>query len=780
MATYEEDVERQDHSGPLVFTAEQVQKNRLLYQRVQDLVPLRDANKTNDCDLMYRFLIGRQWNVVAADKFLREYLVLREEKHLDTILGEHVHERIAEVLSLVHGVDKEGLPILWMTPDPVKLMAAMKEFSSESLLRAQMRIMEIARFISRHRHVDRCTYVLNLGKVTVSSVNKATLAFVRELTHMLQGVYPEIMRRLLIYNTGWAVTGAWKVLRPFIDTRVQDKIKFFSGPPTVETLKEFVSPDQVVPSFGGSSSFNVLEAAIQAEAKRQEEQLHRRLSGALLSPLNSAHRQVSRAASMSGAYDDDTMTLHSLASSYALSTTAYQSPRGDVEECHGRLLIGVPGAVSAWGAMESAGSSSAPKRGPLQQDESQSISESSHSEDYTTNNNTTAAVEVPLSSSASARALASPRGFIGCGKSTVKETRGPASPVAAGVASESSENVVADGGAVAVGEGHQEPVCLHLTQSGGGAIVAFHKGVWVGMYRNNLLYTEDVGDGQESVPTSPAPETRCRSSCSGSPATALPSDDRDSPENHLLDVSLVSRNADVPWRHRVSGELLNEAGHPVHIFMIVCDGHRRARFVIRTSRLRTRLTIFSVVGDRDVRTSRKMRHYLEGDRVRMAVVVPHSTASKADKGSWMLYGEDLTSLSAGQSASSDLPPSKKPAKKGSARSWGAAVRSAIRSSTGTGKAAQGGSESERSVAVSDSMTAAAAAAVAPLQVPRLMAEGKGQSVFFYGAMARYPMTDLFAIAVAITLSWSNDGLISVSSSRTSRKQKDNSSSDSTK
>lgn len=41
---------------------------------------------------------------------------------------------------------------------------------------------------------------------------------------------------MLIYNSGWAVTAAWKIVKPFVDERVQKKIRFFNAPPIRQSL----------------------------------------------------------------------------------------------------------------------------------------------------------------------------------------------------------------------------------------------------------------------------------------------------------------------------------------------------------------------------------------------------------------------------------------------------------------------------------------------------------------------------------------------------------------
>lgn len=265
---YQTDFASQDHSGPIFFTEQQQKKNLQLRDNVRDILPVDDDQKMSDCDLLYRFLIGRHWNIDSAELFLRKYVELRQNSHLNRILTEEMDPRVEACLSPIYGVDKEGLPILWMTPDPAKLIPTLEAFPKETLVRGQLQVMERARFIAKHLGVDRCTYVCNLGQITMSSVTRSTLDFLRSLMKILQEYYPEIMRWLLIYNTGWAVSATWKVLRPFVDARVQDKIRFSNAAPSVESLKKFIAADNVLGIFGGTGTEDALAKILAAEVAR--------------------------------------------------------------------------------------------------------------------------------------------------------------------------------------------------------------------------------------------------------------------------------------------------------------------------------------------------------------------------------------------------------------------------------------------------------------------------------------------------------------------------------
>lgn len=797
-AQYEDDFAAQKSSGPIVFTEEQRRKNKEVLSRVTDLLPFADAYKVNDCDLIYRFLIGKHWNVNLTEKGLREYIEVRKEKHLDGLIGEQLHPTIGAVLCPcysngvpcpIYGLDKDGLPILWLSPDAAKVIAAMKQFTGEQLLQGQMRAIELGRFVCRARGVDRCTYVIDLGGITMSSVNKATLGFLKGVMNMLQVAYPEIMRRLLIFNTGWAVSAAWKVLRPFVDVRVQDKIKFESGAPTLTALQPYMAADQVHPAFGGTGRENVLDAIIEPEIRRVRGLAEGSGGGA---PSESAsfsrERSVTNALDNGSLFDVDPQALHSFCSP-ALNENRDNMQPDAASTAPDRMVIGVPGAVSAY--MANMG-----EEGDGKDALDISLSVASSSGDY--------AVGRSVAEADGSHTLPLKEGCSDSSTNTAvpPSQRSPTTSAAAGASPPSSsangesckdsEATNRGGGAYLTAAGkdedatqQQQPlpiISVSLTYGADGSITGYCGQRCVGQFRNGRLYArprELDGDSTSShatsCVTSPAlasPGSLPGNGSGGNGAHSGRQSGQQQQQQQLLLPSLTSRT------NPPAGELLYESGHPIHNFYIVCDGQRNARYLLRRSRLRTRLAVYNVVGGAPVRTEKGTRHYVEGERAKLGVVVPSTNPTSDSKGDWMLYGEDVTQRSPGEQIkhffsktkrSSAPPPSTMTTsersggtnteeKEGSG--WAATILTALRnkamSATTSPLRRKAKSATQRGVEDTAATTTSSADAGNSGSGSQLLAENKGQTVYFYNLLTKNTLSDLFALAVAITLSWSGE------------------------
>lgn len=806
---YMEDWGRLTHSGPITFTEEQRQKNLTLREQVQDLLPINDDHKVCDCDLLYRFLIGRHWNLQQAEEFLRNYVQLRQRDRLNGILSEETDPRLEALLSVLYGVDKEGFANIWMAPDPSGLIVVLKEYPREKLIRTQLRIMETARYVSKVLGVDRSTYILDLRQITMSSVNTLTLGFLRELMKILQEYYPELMRRLLFFNTGWAVTGAWKVLKPFVDPRVQDKIRFFNGSPDPKCLEEFMTSDNVLPRYGGTGTVDTVAEIVEKEVQRLRSTKPASVVStpptAPAAPVPHHHAQSTPSPGKHGGQvatesprrstatmdddqeelpttshspihrhsttyeeDDSGAALYSLYSSFAPTPGNHSTAGEGVEHVH--MLIGSPSVVHAMAhpttippPLMEVGAAGTPVHHPP--------SSGSRSPGITSPNLPSTNVP-PLAVSAVSQQPTTPPplGFTSAPRANrwyqlqgddrrVSSSRGTGKGEDGSMSvgsqsleylndSHSADSDDDDGefeeinGPGAQRDPSQKIVRIDLAQCTNGDVAGYRKNKRIAEMQNNFIYApgpfpsvlaESAELSEESSGAALLSPHPAAGATDGEPPSTTTSRTR-FPSGH---TPTSRQPAAVPMH--VVGELLCESGHPIHNYIIVCDAQRQARFLVRKSRLRTRLTIFQVVGDAAVVTDRRLRHYINGDKVLLAVAVPHKKA-KDDSGAWILYGEDLT-----RRRHITLPgPFKKLYNGG-----------IVKENSGEGSAEVLTSPTQRNEEAT----------------PRnVLAECKGQSVWFYGQFAGNQSCDLFTLTMAINLMWATEASPATPSSSKKNRQ----------
>jgi hypothetical protein len=251
---YERDLARIEKSGPWSITGEQREMNRAVFSSLLDIVPFDDIHKVNDCDLIYRFLVAKRWNVELATKSLREYLTWRAENSLNMILWEKFPAELDAIQPRYKGVNKMGQPVFYNRPDPKVLGTLLNTFPREKILRHHLQFIEEGRRICKSLAVDRVASVMDLSQMTMSIVtNPSAMGMMKEMSTLVQTQFPENMQTMFICNGGWSFTALWGVLKAFLDSRVQDKVQVVSGSGEKlgAELSKFIDLDQIPASYGG-------------------------------------------------------------------------------------------------------------------------------------------------------------------------------------------------------------------------------------------------------------------------------------------------------------------------------------------------------------------------------------------------------------------------------------------------------------------------------------------------------------------------------------------------
>ncbi len=263
---YEADVASQNSSGPFTFTPEQIAANKKVFSMLTDLIPFNDIHKHSDCDLIYRFLIAKRFNIDDTVKGLREYVKWRTENKINEILWEPFPDEL-ERLYRFQGVDLFGQPIFYNRPDPAFISEMMEKYPREFILRFNMKVIEQGRRICLSLGADRIASIVDMNKLGISIVrNMGAMGLLKEGSTLIQTQFPENMKTMLIQNGGFVFSGIWAIVKPFLDERVQKKIQNVgSGDSMVVEMAKWVDVNTVPVSFGGKGPENTKRFRALAE-----------------------------------------------------------------------------------------------------------------------------------------------------------------------------------------------------------------------------------------------------------------------------------------------------------------------------------------------------------------------------------------------------------------------------------------------------------------------------------------------------------------------------------
>ena len=184
---------------------------------------------TGDMDgLMVRFLRARKWDARAAYEMLLTCLTWRQEVNVRGLIED------GEPAIRKH-LFTSGESYFWKRDAAGRLAIFMRgRFHNRSAQNHDEMVaftvfqIETGRRLmgSQEDNPGTVTLVFDLIDSTMASFDLGVIQF---MAHALQSYYPECLGRALILNAPWIFSGFWKLIRPWLDPKVADKIVFVQG-----------------------------------------------------------------------------------------------------------------------------------------------------------------------------------------------------------------------------------------------------------------------------------------------------------------------------------------------------------------------------------------------------------------------------------------------------------------------------------------------------------------------------------------------------------------------
>ncbi|XP_044511265.1 phosphatidylinositol transfer protein 3-like [Mangifera indica] len=212
-----------------------------------------------------RYLTARNWNVKKATKMLKETLKWRAEYKPEEIRWDEV-AREAETGKIYRSnyVDKYGRTVLVMRP------ACKNSKSTKGQIRYLVYCMENA-ISNMLPDQEQMVWLIDFQGFNLSHIS---VKVTRETAHVLQDRYPERLGLAILYNPPKFFEPFWTVVKPFLEPKTQNKVKFVYSDDldSKKIMEELFDMDKLESAFGGNdnSGFNIDKYAerMQEDDKR--------------------------------------------------------------------------------------------------------------------------------------------------------------------------------------------------------------------------------------------------------------------------------------------------------------------------------------------------------------------------------------------------------------------------------------------------------------------------------------------------------------------------------
>ncbi|KAL9234248.1 hypothetical protein vseg_009136 [Gypsophila vaccaria] len=215
-----------------------------------------------------RYLEVQNWNVQKATKMLRESLKWRSEYKPEDIRWEDVADE-AETGKIYRStsVDKKGRPVLVMRPCR----------QNSSNVAAQMKYLVYCienAMLNLPQDEEQMIWLVDFWNFKISNIS---MKVTKELAHLLQNYYPQRLGVALLYNPPWIFEQFYKMVKPFLEPRTRDKVKFVysDDSSTMKIMEDLFDMEQFESVLGekAADSFD-----INTYAQRMKEDDEKRLS----------------------------------------------------------------------------------------------------------------------------------------------------------------------------------------------------------------------------------------------------------------------------------------------------------------------------------------------------------------------------------------------------------------------------------------------------------------------------------------------------------------------
>ena len=246
-----------------ISESQHVVKNKLmeLLER-KGVLPINDPWKLSDEDSVLRALIAKRWNTTAAMNMMRHISKWRVRENINNI-GEilskkfkHSMERYADCS--LYGVDIDGYPILWQDCDEKKLNLLLSEQGISGAVLLNTYIAEKCREAAKFLGVDRYTLVLNMSSISTSILLGNVGSVLRSQIKATQAVYPENMRRCIIYKPPYIFTVIYGVVEQLLEEGVRQKIKVGDN-----FVKQLIPKKSIPKAFGGEAGWERMKISTE-------------------------------------------------------------------------------------------------------------------------------------------------------------------------------------------------------------------------------------------------------------------------------------------------------------------------------------------------------------------------------------------------------------------------------------------------------------------------------------------------------------------------------------
>jgi len=233
----------------------------------EKIAQLRAELEAEDCMdrldtlTMLRFLRARKFDVALAKQMFLDCEKWRKDFKVDHIVKDFVYVEKPKVFEYYpqyyHKIDKDGRPVYIEQLGNIDLNAMYKITTEERMV--QNLVLEYERLADPRlpacsrkagELLETCCTIMDLKGVGVTSIS-SVYGFVRRVSAISQNYYPERLGKLYLINAPWGFSGAFSMVKGFLDPVTVEKIHVLGTKYQADLLTQ-IPAENLPKQFGGT------------------------------------------------------------------------------------------------------------------------------------------------------------------------------------------------------------------------------------------------------------------------------------------------------------------------------------------------------------------------------------------------------------------------------------------------------------------------------------------------------------------------------------------------
>ncbi|KAI8904932.1 CRAL-TRIO domain-containing protein [Powellomyces hirtus] len=246
MSAVEQHTADASFSNPLPITFGTQENYEIFRKRVRDDDKFVNLNVESVSDWwIVKFFDGARGNVDFAMKMLEKTLQWRIDYKWDSLTTEDFTADELTGKLYYHNTAKDGTPVLIWRISRHKADPKLVEHTVRFI------VYMIVKGIKDGTIKSRITLLVD--RIGSANENVEGIAFFRSLTYVLQTHFPEMLQRIIIFPTNWLLWTVWKVVKPFLDITVVEKVSLVGPKEYKQTLRDAIALENLSQRYGGTS-----------------------------------------------------------------------------------------------------------------------------------------------------------------------------------------------------------------------------------------------------------------------------------------------------------------------------------------------------------------------------------------------------------------------------------------------------------------------------------------------------------------------------------------------